>query len=100
MAEWIGPEEAAELAVDGAKVALGGSHRMAPMGLVRALVRKGVTGLHLITTPTGGFGAELLAAAGALAVVETAQVSLGELGLAPAFRKGAEEGRIRILDAS
>jgi len=100
MAEWISPREAAALATNGAKLALGGSHRMAPMALVRALVKRGLRDLHLITTPTGGFGAELLAAAGALAVVETAQISLGELGLAPAFRKETEEGRLRILDAS
>jgi glutaconate CoA-transferase subunit A len=100
MAEWISPREAAELVNDGAKLALGGSHRMAPMALVRALVGRGLSRLHLITTPTAGFGAELLAAAGALETVETAQVSLGELGLAPAFRKGAEEGRFKVLDAS
>lgn len=100
MARWLNLEEAAALVPDGAKVALGGAHRMSPLALVKALIRRRVKDLHLITTATGGFGVELLAAAGALAKVETAQVSLGELGLAPAFRQGVEAGRIEVLDAS
>ncbi len=100
MAEWISLDEAAGLVPDGASLALGGSHRLAPLALIKAIVKNGVRDLHVITTPTGGFGAELLAAGGAVKVAETAQVSLGEFGLAPAFRRGAEEGRIHIVDGS
>ncbi len=100
MADWITLEEAAGMVPDKSKLALGGSHRLAPMALVKALAGQGVKDLHLITTPTGGFGAELLAAAGALQKAETAQISLGEFGLAPAFRKGVEEGKIHVADGS
>ena len=100
MAEWIRLKRAAELVPDGSSLALGGSHRMAPLALVRALIRRGAKDLYLITTPTGGFGVELLAAAEALDTVESAQVSLGEFGIAPAFRKGVEAGRIHVMDGS
>ncbi len=100
MAEWISLEEAAGPVSQGSKLALGGSHRLAPLALIKEVIRKGVSGLHLVTTPTGGFGAELLAAAGAISKAETAQVSLGEFGLAPAFRQGVEEGRIHVIDGS
>lgn len=100
MAEWITAEQAAGMVPDRAKLALGGSHRMAPMALIKALAVQGVRELHLITTPTGGFGAELLAASGAVRKAETAQISLGEFGLAPAFRQGVEEGRIQVMDGS
>ncbi len=101
MAERInGLDEAAELVADGSLVAIGGAHRMEPVALTKALIRRGVRDLHVVTGPTGGFSVELLAAGNALAVVETAQVSLGELGLAPAFRQGVEEGLIKTVDAS
>ncbi len=100
MAEWLTLDAAAALIPHQAQVALGGSHHMAPLGLIKALIRRKVKGLYLITAPTGGFGVELLAAAGAIKKIETAQVSLGELGLAPAFRRAAESGRLEVLDSS
>ncbi|MBW1713516.1 MAG: hypothetical protein JRJ59_10250 [Deltaproteobacteria bacterium] len=100
MVQWITSDEAAQLVPDRAKVALGGAHRLAPVALVKALIRRSVKDLHLITTPTGGFGAELLIAGGAVRAVETAQISLAELGLAPAFRRAAEEGRLKIFEST
>jgi len=100
MAAWIEMNEAAALVPDGSKVALGGAHCMSPLALVGAIIHRGVKGLHLITAPTGGLGVELLVVAGAVARLETAQISLGEFGLAPAFRRGVEEGRVHVLDAS
>lgn len=97
---WISIEEAADLVKDESTLALGGAHRMAPVALVAAVAKRGLTGLRLITTPTGGFAAELLLASGAVSAIESAQVSLGELGLAPAFRKGAESGDLNVLDTS
>ena len=64
MAQWISLEQAAGMVPDGASLALGGAHRMAPLTLIRELIKKGTRELHLITTPTGGFGAELLLAPG------------------------------------
>ncbi len=103
MAAWLTKVEAEGMlgtVSAGARVALGGGASMAPVGLIKALLAGQARDLHLITAPTGGFGVELVIASGRAAVVETAQVSLGELGMAPAFRQEVEGGRLKVFDAS
>ncbi len=100
MAQWISLEETAGLVPDRISLALGGAHRMAPLALIKEVIKRGIRDLHLITTPTGGFGAELLLAAGAVTKVETAQVSLGEFGIAPAFRQAAEKQGVPVKEGS
>lgn len=90
----IGPVES------GALVALGDAHRMEPIALAGGLIRAGARDLRLVTGPTGGLAVDLIIAAGLAAQVETAQVSLGEFGLAPAFRKAVEGGRLAVLEAA
>ncbi|MEX2495726.1 MAG: CoA-transferase [Woeseia sp.] len=89
----------AALVPDGAKVALFKDCGV-PMELGRALVRRRARDLHIVTVPTGGLLPDMLIGAGCVATVETAGVSLGELGLAPRFVAAVKEGRIRILDAT
>ena len=89
----------AEQIPHGAKVALFKDCGV-PMELGRALVRRQVRDLHIVTVPTGGLLPDMLIGAGCVATVETAGVTLGEFGLAPRFIDAVKTGRIRILDAT
>jgi glutaconate CoA-transferase, subunit A len=71
-----------------------------PMEATRALIRRGVRNLHLVTLPTSSLQADLLIGAGCVAVLETSAVSLGEFGPAPRFTAAAKSGGIRIKDAT
>lgn len=93
-------EDAAALVGDGTLVALGGglSARL-PMALVRALVRRGTRGLHVVGS-AHSIDVDLLIAAGAIAVCEESYVGFEQdLGLAPAFRKAAESGTVEIRES-
>lgn len=90
--------EAASMIEDGCQVAMSGSMDMAPMALVRELIRQGRRDLRFVAVPTGGIGCDMLIGAGALRSIEFAQVSFGEYGLAPNFRRSAQEGRLVTLD--
>jgi glutaconate CoA-transferase, subunit A len=70
------------------------------MAATRALVRRGVKRLHLLTLPTSTLQADLLIGAGCVATLETSAVSLGEFGPAPRFNAAILSGAIRILDAT
>ena len=78
---------------DGAMLALPPDYSFVPMAAVRALVRRGVRGLHLVTVPQAGIAADLLIGAGCVATVETAAVSLGELGNASTLQRGGRGRR-------
>ncbi len=76
----------------------GQSVNMNPMGLVREVLRAPKKGLHVLASPVGGLAADLLVGAGAVHALEFAQVSLWEFGMAPNFRRAAEEGSIKLLE--
>jgi glutaconate CoA-transferase, subunit A len=71
-----------------------------PMEATRALIRRGVRNLHLVTLPTSSLQADLLIGAGCVAVLETSAVSLGEFGPAPRFTAAVKSGGICIRDAT
>src|SRR6266851_4490509 len=71
-----------------------------PMEATRALIRRGVGNLHLVTLPTSSLQADLLIGAGCVAVLETSAVSLGEFGPAPRFAAAVKSGGICIRDAT
>ena len=85
---------------DGAVLALPPDYSYVPMAAVRALVRRGVRELNLVTVPQAGIAADLLIGAGCVASIETAAVSLGELGNAPRFAAAVEGGRLAIRDST
>ena len=85
---------------DGAKIALVKTTSGVPMELVRALIRRGVQGLHIVCVPTGGLAVDLLIGAGCVDTLETSGVSLDEFGQAPAFGRAARSGSLRILDTT
>jgi glutaconate CoA-transferase subunit A len=70
------------------------------MEATRALIRRGVQDLHLITVPTSSLQADLLIGAGAVAHIETSAVSLGEFGPAPRFTGAVVAGSIRMKDTT
>jgi glutaconate CoA-transferase subunit A len=85
---------------DGARLALPKDSAGAPMAAVRALIRRGVRDLHLITVPTSGLATDLLIGAGTVASIETSGVSLGEFGGAPRFNAAVRQGAITLRDAT
>jgi glutaconate CoA-transferase, subunit A len=85
---------------DGAIVALGGglSARL-PMAMVRELIRQGRRGLHLVGS-AHSIDVDLLVAAGAVRRCEESYVGFEQdLGLAPAYRRAAEEGSIDVAES-
>ena len=93
--------DAVSLVADGAMVALGGglSARL-PMAMVRELVRQGRRGLHLVGSALT-IDVDLLVAVGAVRRCEESYVGFEQdLGLAPAYRRAAEEGAIEVAESS
>ena len=85
---------------DGAMLALPPDYSFVPMAAVRALAGRGVRALHLLTVPQAGIAADLLIGAGCVATIETAAVSLAELGNAPRFCAAVEGGRVAIREST
>jgi glutaconate CoA-transferase subunit A len=98
MAETI--DEALAPIRDGVMLAVPREVAGVPMAATRALIRRGVRNLHLVTLPTSSLQADLMIGAGCLAVLETSAVSLGEFGLAPRFTAAVKSGGIRVKDAT
>ena len=93
--------DAAAHVTDGATVALGGGlcSRL-PMALVRELVRAGRRGLRVVGS-AHSIDVDLLVAVGAVDVCEESYVGFEQdLGLAPAFRRGAETGTLTVRESS
>ncbi len=93
-------ETAAGLVSPGSMVALGGglSARL-PMALVRQLIRAGVGDLHVVGS-AHSIDVDLLAAAGLIAICEESYVGYEQdHGLAPAFRRAAQEGSLEARES-
>ncbi len=84
---------------DGAKLAIIKDCGVA-MAATRALIRRRVRDLHIVTVPTGSFQAELLIAAGCVGTIETSGVTMWEMGQAPAFVRAVKSGGVRIIDST
>jgi glutaconate CoA-transferase subunit A len=98
MAETI--EEALAPIRDGIMLAVPREVAGVPMEATRALIRRGVRNLHLVTLPTSSLQADLLIGAGCVAMLETSAVSLGEFGAAPRFTAALTAAAIRVKDAT
>lgn len=83
---------------DGNKIVITGSMVNSPMSLVREVIRLGKRDLDLVVAPIGGINADILIGAGAARSIEFPQVSMGEFGLAPNFRRAAEKGNITLRE--
>jgi glutaconate CoA-transferase subunit A len=93
-------EEAAALAQDGMIVGLSGfSYQNPPMAMVRALIRRRLKDLTIVSGPTSGIETDLLIGAGCVRRVVTAGVAFERvLPIAPAFRRAAERGEIEVWE--
>lgn len=93
-------ETAAGLVRPGSLVALGGglSSRL-PMALVRQLIRTGIDGLHVVGS-AHSIDVDLLVAAGSISVCEESYVGYEQdHGLAPAFRRAAQQRSIEVRES-
>jgi glutaconate CoA-transferase, subunit A len=91
--------EAAALVLNGDVVAVGGalSYRE-PMALVRELIRQGRRDLHVVGS-AHGIDVDMLVAARAVGVVEESYVGYEQdFGLAPAYRRAAESGKVAVRE--
>lgn len=93
-------EEAVAAIPSGSQVVIGGAMVMSPMAAVRELIRQGKKDLDLVCSPIGGINVDMLAGAGCIRSVEFPQVSMGEFGMAPNFRRAVESGRIKTREHS
>ncbi len=93
-------DEALAIIADGAMVVVPPEYGGVAMEATRALVRRGITGLHLVTLPASSLQADLLIGAGSVTTIETSAVSLGEFGPAPRFGAAVTAGSLRVLDAT
>lgn len=85
---------------DGAMVVVPPEYGGVAMEATRALIRRRVKNLHLVTLPASSLQADLLIGAGAVATIETSAVSLGEFGPAPRFTAAVISGAVKIKDAT
>ncbi len=70
------------------------------MEATRALIRRAVKRLHLVTLPTSSLQADLLIGAGCVETLETSAVSMGEFGPAPRFTAAMTAGTLKTRDAT
>lgn len=92
-------EEAIATVPDGARIALGGNtlHR-GPGAAVHEIVRQGKRGLEIIKT-AGAYDVDLLCAARCVAAVSAGFVGYETpFGMAPAYRKAVESGRVEARE--
>jgi len=85
---------------DGAMLVVPRESSGVPMEATRALIRRGVTRLHLVALPTSSLQADMLIGAGCVETLETSAVSLGEFGPAPRFVAAILGKTIRMMDAT
>jgi acyl CoA:acetate/3-ketoacid CoA transferase alpha subunit len=72
----------------------------APMAFLRALVRRRIKRLQLVTLTGGGLNADLLIGAGLVSTYETCSCTLGPYGQAPNFQRAVRAGLIKMKDST
>ena len=93
-------DEALSIITDGCMLVVPREVSGVPMAATRALIRRGLKGLHLVALPTSSLQADLLIGAGCVETLETSAVSLGEFGPAPRFSDAIRAGSIVMKDAT
>lgn len=84
----------------GQLVALGGLwFHNNPCAAVRELARRKVRDLRIVAAPPSSYAVDLLIGAGCVAQATVGHVSFEHLGFAPNFRRAAQQGSVRIVDA-
>lgn len=84
---------------DGAWLVMSANLQRSPMALLRELVRRRVRNLRVIGVVGGDLNIDFLVGAGAVSVVDTCSVTLGEFArTGPNFARYVLEARVRALD--
>lgn len=91
--------EAAAAVGPGARLVMSATIQRPPMAFLRALVRQGTDRLRVIGVTGGDINIDFLVGAGAVSVIDTCSVTLGEFARAgPNFARYVESGRVRAMD--
>lgn len=100
--DWLlaSAEEIAARIPDGAKLAIGVDNIGVAMETTRAMIRRGVRGLHLVCVPIAGLQADLLIGAGCVTTLETSAITFGEYGVPYRFHDALKRGALRMMDAT
>ena len=100
--DWLlgSAEELAARIPDGAKVAIGVDNTGVAMETTRAMIRRGVRGLHLVCVPVAGLQADLLIGAGCVSTLETSAITFGEYGVPYRFHDALKRGALKMMDAT
>jgi len=100
--DWLlaSAEELAARIPDGAKVAIGVDNTGVAMETTRAMIRRGVRGLHLVCVPIAGLQADLLIGAGCVSTLETSAITFGEYGVPYRFHDALKRGALKMMDAT
>lgn len=77
-----------------------GDFGAASMAATRALIRRGVKGLHLVCVPSSSMQADMLIGAGCVASIQAGGVLMYEYGPASRFAEAQRTGAIEVREAS
>ena len=92
-------ENAAARVETGARVVMSGNMQRAPMALLRQIIRQGTRGLRVVGVTGGAIDIDFLVGAGAVDMVDTCSVTLGEFArTGPNFARYVRAARVRALD--
>jgi glutaconate CoA-transferase subunit A len=92
-------EQAAAHVKSGVQIVMSANLQRAPMALLRQLVRQGTRNLRVIGVVGGEINIDFLVGAGAVNIVDTCSVTLGEFArTGPNFARYVVGGRVRALD--
>jgi glutaconate CoA-transferase, subunit A len=93
-------DDLASLVADGAVIAVGGGlSSREPMALLRAILRRGITGLTVVGS-AHGIDIDLLSAGGALTRSSESYVGFEQdFGMAPNYRRALESGAVKAEDS-
>ena len=92
-------KEAAAGVANGARLVMSANLQRSPMAFLREVVRRGTKDLRVIGVVGGDLNIDFLVGAGAVSVVDTCSVTLGEFArTGPNFARYVEAGRVRSLD--
>ena len=95
----ISLEKAASAVKTGAQLVMSANMHRAPMALLRQLVRQGTRNLRVIGVVGGEINIDFLVGAGAVGIVDTCSVTLGEFArTGPNFARYVLAQRVRALD--
>jgi acyl CoA:acetate/3-ketoacid CoA transferase alpha subunit len=91
--------EAAAQVKSGARLVMSANLQRSPMAFLREVVRQRAESLRVIGVVGGDINIDFLVGAGAVGVVDTCSVTLGEYArTGPNFARYVEAGRVRSLD--